>query len=130
MKPKLLEKRHSNLVVAKDGMKAGAKYAVSIALAIFMYYQFLDPGFGQSKLDETIALNKAYILEQGGFEELQKNDPTIKDLSEDEYLQKQREFGEVMYKPFTQASASLLALVILSVIYSLIVALLFKVLLR
>lgn len=125
-----MERRHSNLIVAKDGMKAGAKYAVSIAIAVFVYYQLLDPQFGARKLETNIALNEAYIEEQGGFQAMQENDPTLKNTTKEEFMQKQREFGEIIYKPFTQASASLLALVILSIIYSLIVAVLFKAFLR
>lgn len=118
------------MIVAKDGMKSGAKYALSIAIAVFIYYQFLDPAFGENKLIESTILNKDYIESQGGFAELQKSDPTLKNLTEEEYLAKQREFGEIIYQPFTQSTASILALVILSILYSLIVAVLFKVLLQ
>ncbi|NND76976.1 MAG: DUF4199 domain-containing protein [Flavobacteriales bacterium] len=130
IRPFFKEKGHSGLFIAKQGMKSGAIYALCVSLGSLLYYKWIDPEFTQNRFDQHITYVEEQLQEEGRFEELQKDNPTLRNLTKEDYLEKEIESAEKFNSPMMIATFSLLALMILVLCYSLLMAVLFKLLIN
>jgi len=130
IRPFFRERSHSGIFIAKQGMKAGAIYTLLVGLGMFLYYQFIDPSYTEKQFSESMALVEEELNKEGRYEQLQSEDPTTRNLTKEEYLDKQRQTFERLNSPFFIATLSILALIILTVFYGFLMAILFKVLNR
>ena len=128
IRPFFKEKRHSGLFIAKHAMKSGAIYALCVTLGSFLYYKWIDPDFAQNRYDQHIEYVETQLSEEGKFEELKKGNPTLRNMSKEDYLVREKESAQKFNSPLMIATFSLLALMILVLFYSLLMAILFKVL--
>lgn len=128
IRPFFKEKGHSGLFIAKQGMKAGAVYALCVALGSFLYYKAIDPEFTKTRFEQHVEYVESQLAEEGTFEQLQEDNLTLRNLTKEEYLQKEISSAQKMNSPLMIATFSLLALIILVLFYSFLMAILFKVL--
>ena len=135
IRPLFHEKGIRGTAVAKKGMRAGAVYVLCVAAGIFIYYQFIDPDFASIKADRVLNGFETQIAEAGGWEKLKESrpelfeDPILMDMSKEEFLESRRTVYEST-TAFIITTQSLMALMILMIFYSGLMALLFKLLNR
>jgi len=114
------ERSFINLV--KAALRPAALYVVCACIAIFIYYQFLDPGYLSGALERLVTDEQNKIEAVGGFAEFKAANEGVESNSLNEHLQVVREsFGGFisLFSPYGRASIALLTLTFFAVFYSL-----------
>lgn len=112
----------SGLDRIKAGMRGGAVYAIIVSTFIFFYYNNIDKKFFNDKIKERVKM-----AEQADFEKLKLNNPeklgqkTHRDFVDDEKKQ-----AELWFSPFMVSSLTLGALIVCSIMYSVVMNIIFK----
>ncbi len=109
-------------VLVKSAMRPAAFYVVCACLAIFIYYQWLDPGYLSGALERAMTDQESFIESKGGFEEFKEGVSGIKEDTKEEYLLAQRDrMGGIItpFSSFGRASIALITLTFFALFYSL-----------
>jgi len=114
----------------KVGMQATAKYAIIIGLVIFVYYKFIDVDFFEKRIIERQNIELKKIKEIDGFENFVSKNPDYKGMSQNDYLERLEEQDRALQSPGTQFTLSVFGMIFLGLIYSLIITLLNRKVLR
>ena len=110
------------LTLIKAAMRPAAFYVVCVCAAIFIYYQWLDPGYLPGALERLVTDEQSYIESVGGFEVYRDTNERVTAATETEHLNLMREsFGGFisLFSPYVRASIALLTLTFFSLFYSL-----------
>lgn len=117
----------SNLLTdIKNGLSAGLPYAVVVSLFLYLYYAKIDPGFNEHKIAEFSAGLKKDMANPVTFQKIKDSNPEF------EVKTKQEIYDSIMQGPksfFNAGSTmviSMLALLLLSTIYSILVSVIFR----
>jgi len=129
IRPYLREKGRSGIFIAKEGMKAGGIYVLCVAAAIFIYYQFIDPGFAEYVEETRVAAIQEEIQKLGGIDAFHAAYPASGGKTEKELIQEELTVYQNL-TPFKLTTFSLLCLMLLAIFYSFLMAILFKLLNR
>lgn len=108
--------------LVKTAMRPAAVYVVLASIAIFAYYNWVDPNYLPNALDKAIADQAELIESKGGFQQFKKGVPGIKEGNAEEYLLEQRARMSGFVSPFSaygRASIALLTLTFFAGFYSL-----------
>ncbi len=110
------------VTLIKAAMRPAALYVVCACVAIFIYYQWLDPGYLPGAMERVIVIEQGLIDSAGGYEAYRDANVQVKAASESEHLQIIRDsFGGFisLFSPYGRASIALLTLTFFAVFYSL-----------
>jgi len=110
------------ITLIKAAMRPAAFYVVCVCVAIFIYYQWLDPGYLPGALERLITDEQSHIESVGGYEMYRDANIQVKAATETEHLQTMRDsFGGFisLFSPYGRASIALLTLTFFAVFYSL-----------
>jgi hypothetical protein len=100
----------------KEGLKSGAIFTVFIALFTWLYYAKIDTAFLRQKIDERVS-----YVENMPEEELRKI-MEEKKLSKQDVIALAQQSAETIYSPQFQSTATLIGMMVLSAIYSAVIA--------
>ncbi len=101
----------------KVAMRAVSSYAIVLTAFTFVYYSYIDSGFAQRKLDVF-----QYEIEHTDYESMPDEDNPMKVLgiSKEEFIKGELEKAGSFLSPFSQATLTLMAIMVVGLIYSLI----------
>ena len=105
----------------KQALRPTVLYAVLIPIGIFAYYRYIDPEFTANKYRDAIEVLEQSVGDEEQYAALQKEDIGLQNISREEYLKRSTEGIDFIYSPSVQTGASLLALFLTSIFYSLII---------
>lgn len=107
----------------KEALKGGVIYTIIVASFIFLYVKVIDTGFIDSRLN--VRMEQAFTLEQ--FNEMKELDPVkLADKSYGDFLSDKAAEFELVKSPFIIMTLTIAALLIASVIYSLLITILYR----
>lgn len=101
----------------KVAMRAVSTYAIVLTAFTFVYYSYIDSGFAQRKLDVF-----QYEIEQTDYDSMPDSDNPMKVLgiTKEEFIKGELEKAGSFLSPFSQATLTLMAIMVVGLIYSLI----------
>lgn len=111
----------------KTGMRPAAIYIILVTAGIFIYYQWMDPGYMPGAIQKSVDSIELAIEDEGGFEKFKAGNPTVKEDDMDSYIKTQRENLGTLFSPFGRASQSLLALTMMAFLYTLMMVGVYKI---
>lgn len=110
----------------KNALKGSVLYVVIISAFIYFYYGNIDTPYMERRIAEKIELAKEQTETPEKFQKLKENNPNLKNLSADQYVENVKKDAETIHSAYVQSTLSLLALFVLSLIYALGVAVIFR----
>ncbi len=111
----------------KTGMRPAAVYIILVTAAIFIYYQWMDPGYMPGAIQKSIDSIELAIEEEGGFQQFKATHPAVQEENLIDYLDTQRSNLGTLFSPFGRASQSLLALTMMAFLYTLMMVGVYKI---
>lgn len=106
----------------KAGMRGGAVYAIVVSVFVFVYYNNIDQRFFKDKIQQRVKL-----AEQANFELLKKNNPEkLANKNQRDFIDDERKQAELWFSPIMVSSLTLAALVVCSLLYAVVLNLIFK----
>ncbi|HLP11357.1 MAG TPA: hypothetical protein VK177_05435 [Flavobacteriales bacterium] len=106
----------------KAGMRGGAIYAIVVSIFVFFYYNNIDKKFGEDKVKERVQW-----AEKMDFKQIQKDNPdSWGSRSRGDFIDEQRENAQLFFSPFMITTVTLISLIIVSMIYSVVMNVIFK----
>lgn len=115
----------------KAALRPSALYCLIVGVFLFMYYGKIDREFiNELHKDRMEMLDKA-ITESGGWAEYKKSIKPTDDFdplheTQEAYTDKVQQNVETIISPFTAGTASILSLLMLSIVYSLFFTILYR----
>jgi hypothetical protein len=121
-------KLHESSVIddVRAAMMPAAKFVLFICVFLFAYYEFIDPDFNAERMAQIIERSELFAQDEVAFQEFIDSDPTLKDMTPEEYVTAQKEKAEILNRPSIRLGASLLILTVLALFYSMAVSILFR----
>ncbi len=120
------ETEQSNLMNdIKNGMSAGVPYALIISIFLYLYYAKIDPGYNEHKIAE----HKYGMIKNFEDPEQMKairQNPKFVNATDEEIQEKMNENAEAVFTAGNTATISVLAMILLSTLYSILVAIVYK----
>lgn len=110
----------------KNAMTAGVPYAVVVSMFLYFYYEKIDPEFNQRLIAER---EMFYLQSMDTPEELQEIRASNKDfevMTKDEIYEKLSEGSRVFYSGKFVATVGLLAMLVLSTLYSILITVIYR----
>ena len=100
----------------KVAMRSVSYYAIILTLFTYIFYAYIDNGFGQRKMDVF-----RYELEQTDYSTKPdtENPLIVLGLTKEEFIEKEMEKVASFVSPFTQATLTLVGIIVAGMIYSL-----------
>jgi len=100
----------------KVAMRAVSHYAIILTLFTFLFYSYIDAGFGQRKMDVF-----RYELEQTDYSKKPdtENPLIVLGLTKEEFIKREMEKVETFVSPFSQATLTLVGIIVAGLIYTL-----------
>jgi len=108
------------LEMAKAGMRSAALYAVFMGLGLFMFYQFIAPDYLELRINKVHEIELADIAAKGGWEEVQKKTPELKDKDQESFFEERKDTMLSLFTPWFIASTGMFVMLLLGLLYSLV----------
>lgn len=106
----------------KAGMRSGAIYAIVVSGFVYVYYNNIDKKFFRDKIQARVEL-----ATKADFPTLQKNNPDkLANQTHADFIDAEREQAELWFSPFMVSTLTLVALMVCSMIYSVVMNVIFK----
>ena len=104
----------------KVAMRAVSSYAIILTAFTFVYYSYIDAGFRQRKLDVF-----QYEIEQTDYDSMPDSENPMKVLgvTKEEFIKGELEKASTFLSPFSQATLTIMAIMVVGLIYSLVMVL-------
>ena len=116
----------NTLTDIKAAMTSGLPYAIVVSLFIYVYYQKIDPGFNKHQIELAEKLIDKSLMDKNIISKMKLENPSFEMMStlkiKSELLKGPRGF----YKASSTAILSLLALMMLSLIYSIAITVIYR----
>jgi len=116
--------KHEGVSIVSDlkvGIKTGITYAIIVATFLFSYYKWVDPGYQKAIMEQYIEYSESPEFTEGAINAKQ-NDHGLASLSQDDLRDNAQINAEEMLSVKTVFPMSLMALLMLSIFYSFVVA--------
>lgn len=110
----------------RSAMLPAAKYVLFVSLFLFTYYSWIDPDYNADRIAQIVERSELFTEDTKAFHEWKNSDPTLHDITAEEYVDRQKNQAESLNKPTIILGGSLLILTVLALFYSMLVSLLFR----
>jgi|TARA_R110000737_G_scaffold250424_1_gene260147 hypothetical protein len=110
----------------KNGLKAGLPYTILVAVFLFFYYSTINPGFNERQIAHTNAKFDLIFDDPKEYQELKNSNPSFEVMSKEELREEMRKGPKSFYTPGATMTLSLLAMLLLSTLYSILVASIYR----
>lgn len=115
----------------KNGMVAGAPYALIVSVFMFFYYGDINPSFTDDRLNERMDIVYQAMERSSYVDSLKQQNQDFNVMSNEEIYKQIREETASAYSPKSLLTLSLLGLIVLGFTYSIFITIIFrKILLR
>ncbi|HYG52158.1 MAG TPA: hypothetical protein VD905_14705 [Flavobacteriales bacterium] len=112
----------SGIARIKAGIRGGAIYALVVSIFVFFYYNNIDKKFGQDKIKERVQW-----AEKMDFKQVQRDNPDAwGNRSRGDFIDEQKANAELFFSPFMITTVTLISLMIVSMIYAVVMNIIFK----
>ena len=101
-------------------------YSLLATISIGLYYHVISKEEVQSKIEERMELVKQDVPNETTFEEFKSTDPRLYGISYDEYLENEKVNAEFIFSPTVHVTFALIALVLASILYGIMVSLIWR----
>lgn len=102
----------------KNCMKSAMKYVIAATLGLFIYYSFLTSDVHDIQQSRITTFNQAVTTDEG-LAKFKSENPMLKDSTRDQLIQTNKENVERFVSTNTQVIGGLLALTVVSFMYTL-----------
>jgi len=101
----------------KVAMRTVSSYAIILTVFTFVYYSYIDEGFAQRKIDVF-----QYELEKEDYASLPDTENPLKTLglTKEEFVEREVEKAATFLSPFSQATLTLVGIMVAGMVYSLV----------
>jgi hypothetical protein len=121
------QSEHSSLLGdIKNGLKAGVPYTLLVSVFIFLYYGTINPGFNDRQIAKTNAKIESTFSDPVAYKELKNSNPSFEVMSREELMEQMKTGPKSFYAPGATMTLSLLAMLLLSTLYSILVAIIYR----
>ncbi len=109
----------------KNAMSAGVPYALLVSIFLYVYYSKIDPGYNEHKIAEQEMAVRKMLDDPQEFKTIKENEE-FEILTKEEIFDRMSENARAVYSAGTTTTVSLLAMILLSTLYSILVAIVMK----
>lgn len=110
----------------KSGMSAGVPYTILVSIFLYFFYSSINPEFNKHQIAEAEFGIQELLNNPKEFEELKRNNQDYEVKTKDEIYKSMIQGPRSIYTPQATMTISLLALLLLSTIYSIFIAIVFR----
>ena len=110
----------------KNGLKAGVPYAVVVSLFIYVYYTKINPEYNQHQIAETEVQIGKLINDPVEFKRLKESNPSFEVMTKEQLFKEMQKGPKGFYNANSTMTLSLLAMLLLSTLYSILVAIVLR----
>ncbi len=110
----------------KAGMRPAALYSLIIGVFLLIYYSRIDAVFINDLRNDRVEILEKEIDRQGGWQEFKQNDEDLIQQTREEYIEQMTENIHMIISPFSAATASIIGLMLISFLYSLLLAIYYR----
>ncbi len=110
----------------KDGMSAGIPYAILVSAFLYFFYAKINPEFNEHHAAEYVMNIKKNIEDPENLERMRSGNADYEMLSKEEILAKENEKAKTLYTAGNTTTVSLLSMVLLTTLYSILIAIVYK----
>jgi len=110
----------------KNGLKAGLPYTVLVASFLYLFYGTINPEFNQKQIEKTNARIEKDFNNPIEYETLKKSNPTFEVMTKEELKIQMKKGPQTFYTPGITMTVSLLAMLLLSTLYSILVSVIYR----
>jgi hypothetical protein len=119
-------KKSSTLNDIKNGLTAGVPYAILIGSFLFLYYNNIDPEYNAHQIREKQMELKIQLDDPVSFVKLKASNEEFEVMTKEQIVEKSSESLKAFYNPKFTMTLTLLALLLLSTIYSIFVTIVMR----
>jgi hypothetical protein len=110
----------------KNGLKAGVPYTILVAVFIFLYYGKINPEFNQRQIEKTNLTIEKTFNDPIAFQKLKDSNESFEVMSKEELMEQMKTGPKSFYAPGATMTLSLLAMLLLSTLYSILVSAIYR----
>jgi hypothetical protein len=114
------------LLDIKNAMKAGFPYTLVVCVFLYFYYAKINPEYNQRQLSDMKYEMKKVLDDPVKFEELKKSNEGFEVKTEEEIFAEMSKSSEAFYSARSITTISMLAMLILSILYSILVTVVYR----
>lgn len=120
------EEQGNALLDIKNAMSAGVPYTIVVSVFIFFYYKSINPEFNRHQIAESEMFIKKSLDDENELKKLRASHEEFEVLTKDEIFEELRKGPQSFYNPTATMTVSLLAMLVLSTFYSLLVTIIYR----
>lgn len=109
------------LEIVKSCLRPAALYILLVTAFVYLYYNVIDKDHCRDLVEQRME-----AAEKVDFKKMQETRAEYKDLTRNDFLDKEKENAEKIFSPFSVATATLFGLLMISFFYSLVIAYVYK----
>jgi hypothetical protein len=102
----------------KVALQGGVVYAIVVSAFVYIYHEYIDSGIKDSLIENQVNMLHERYADKSAYEELQRQDPTWKDKTYDDFIENQEIQFESVYTSFSVFVFHLALLFIFSMFFA------------
>lgn len=110
----------------KNALKGSVVFSILISVFVYVYYSQIDPSYMERKITSKIEMAEKQVATDAKFDQLVEQNPNLRKVSKKEYVANVKDDAQTIHSAYVQSTLSLLALMVLSLIYGLGVTVIFR----
>ncbi|MBU2019236.1 MAG: DUF4199 domain-containing protein [Bacteroidetes bacterium] len=110
----------------KNGMKSGLSYTVVVAIFIYLFYAVFNPGYNRHQIAEAEATIEKMVNNPSDLAKLKEANEAFELKGKEEILAELKKGPKSFFNAGSTFTLSLLAMLLLSTLYSIFVSLVFR----
>jgi len=110
----------------KNGMTSGLVYALVVSVFLYFYYEKIDPDYNAKMIADRELYVQSVLDTPNLLAELKASNQDLEVMTKEEIMEKYRETPQILFSGIFMMTYGLLALITLSVLYSVVVALIYN----
>ena len=110
----------------KNGMKSGLSYSLIVAISIYLFYGVINPEYNRHQIAEAKVAIEKMVNDPVELAKLRKSNEAFELKSKEEIIKEAKKGPESFFNAGSTFTLSLLAMLLLSTLYSIFVSLVFR----
>jgi len=111
---------NSFLSQLKNILKSASLFIFLTGISVFVYYEYVHPEYIQNKIDGTLMGTEKTIEDAGGWDLFVKDNPSIKQKNQADFLQYKADNPPAFLNSHSQALIALMGLLLMAIFWSII----------
>jgi hypothetical protein len=110
----------------KNGMKAGVPYTIVVAISLYLFYGVVNPEYNRHQIAEAETTMQKTLNDPIEFEKLRKSNESFEVKTKEEIFKEMQKGPQSFFNAGSTTTLSLLAMLVLSTIYSILVTIILR----